>query len=575
MSGWVRALARIWPRALAGSARGATEREAGHDGPDEREAPSALPPSAPERAEFDGRLASLAEAPLLSLVVALGDASPRDLAATLGSVIEQPYDAWELIVVGDGEGLAAAGEAAIGENRIRTAATGPSGGASAELNAGVAEAGGAFVVLLPVGHTLSADALLSFAEAMAEHPETDAWYADLAELDGAGASGVERPKPAWSPLFLLGSMYVGGVLAVRTTLCRELPFRPEFDGIERHEFLLRLSERSGAVGRIPRVLSRGRAVPDGLGTARREELQEGAARAHLARRGRTWRVRPGGRHPGRLLIKAGPATRCPKVSIVIPTRDQGVVVARCLRSIFALTDYPDFEVVVVDNRTVDRVARAAFAGLPIVHVPYDEPRFNYSAANNLGVARSDGELIVFLNNDTEVMDPDWLRDLALFFEDPTIGAVGPVLLYPNGAVQHAGVVLGARGTADHVMRHVPGDADGEAGALVVAREVSAVTAACLMMPRRLFDELGGFSTDYATHYQDVDLCLKIGRTGRRIVCAGFPRLLHHESLSRGADGYDHGDRALLLDTWWDEIAAGDPYYHPRLSLARLDYTLAP
>jgi GT2 family glycosyltransferase len=322
------------------------------------------------------------------------------------------------------------------------------------------------------------------------------------------------------------------------------------------------------------VLTRVPAAGDPHAAIRREPLQQRAAAAHLARLGRSWRLRPEGRYPGRLLIKAGRASRCPPVSIVIPTRDQGAVVERCLRSIYALTDYPDFEVVVVDNRTVDGVAKAAFARFPVVHVRYDEDRFNYSAANNLGVSRSRGELVLFLNNDTEIVEPDWLRDLVLFFEDPEIGAIGPTLLYPNGAVQHAGVVLGSRGTADHAMRHLPGDGEGPDGALVVAREVSAVTAACLMTPRRLFDELGGFSTDYAAHYQDLDLCLKIRRSGRRIISAGFPRVVHHESLSRGGDGYDQGDRALLIDAWREVIAAGDPYYHPRLDLARLDFTPA-
>jgi GT2 family glycosyltransferase len=177
---------------------------------------------------------------------------------------------------------------------------------------------------------------------------------------------------------------------------------------------------------------------------------------------------------------------------------------------------------------------------------------------------------VFLNNDTEVRTPEWLEEMVGLAERPGVGAVGPLLLYPDGTVQHAGVVLGLRGTADHIMRGFPGDGDGYAGSLSCTREVSAVTGACMLVRRDVLDELGGLDEHFATHYQDVDLCLRIRASGRRILYTPRAVLAHHEGATRGAF-YDHVDRALLLDAWGETIGRGDPYYNPLLSLEGADY----
>jgi GT2 family glycosyltransferase len=230
-------------------------------------------------------------------------------------------------------------------------------------------------------------------------------------------------------------------------------------------------------------------------------------------------------------------------------------------------------VIVVDNDTTDPAALAAFAAHPIRVVPFPGT-FNFSRANNLGVANAQGELLLFLNNDTEVLEADWLDRMALYFEDPEVGAVGAQLLYPDRTVQHAGVVMGARGTADHVMRHFGETWDGYGGSLTCARETTAATAACLMVRRDAFEAVGAFSEDFAKHYQDVDLCLKLREAGYSIVTAALPRLIHHESLSRKADGYDLGDRAILIDRWHGEIARGDRFYNRNLDVQALDYSLA-
>jgi GT2 family glycosyltransferase len=172
------------------------------------------------------------------------------------------------------------------------------------------------------------------------------------------------------------------------------------------------------------------------------------------------------------------------------------------------------------------------------------------------------------------LDRSWLRDLALYFEDPGVGAVGSVLLYPDRRVQHAGIVLGCRGTADHVMRYFSEQqTDGYGGSLACSREVTAITGACLLISKKLFAEMGRFSEDFAKHYQDVDLCLKIRDAGYRILCVAGTRMIHHESLSRRKDGYDLLDRAILVDRWHEKLQEPDPYYNPHLDRERLDYSV--
>src|SRR5262249_29893524 len=191
-------------------------------------------------------------------------------------------------------------------------------------------------------------------------------------------------------------------------------------------------------------------------------------------------------------------------------------IGRCLDSLFRITDYDGLEVIVVDNGTTEPAAKAVLGRHPVEIVPFNQP-FSFSRANNLGVARARGEYIVLLNNDTEVLDPAWLKTLVFHVELPNVAVVGPLLVYPDGSVQHAGVALGLRGTADHVMRRFPADLDGYAGSLCCTREVMAVTAACLITRRAHYDALGGLNAFYATIYQDLDFCLRTWRIGKSVL----------------------------------------------------------
>ncbi|MBE7217442.1 MAG: glycosyltransferase [Caulobacteraceae bacterium] len=577
-------LATRSPRAAAARVRDAMRSPAGCDW--SAAAPYfGLAPGA--RAELDARAAAALDAgsPLISLVTPLHATPPAFLHACVCSVLHQPYARFELILVDDGSPdpatLRQARSYAAQDPRVRVVARTRNGGVSRASNDGLAAAGGAWTAFLDHDDELTPDALVAVAERLRAEPALDAVYTDQLKVDVHGRVIDHHFKPDWSPIHALGVMYVGHLLVVRTALARAVGgFDPAFDGVQDYDFLLRLSERTAAIGHIALPLYKWRASPASLAAdsdakAGVDALQRCALAAHLARRGRSWAVEP---HPEprlrqRMVLAPSARTAAPRVSVVIPTRDQGAAVARCLDTLFDLTDHPAFEVLLVDNGTTDPVALEAFERHPARRIGFDQP-FNFSRACNAGAAAARGEHLVFLNNDTEVLQADWLRRLQLYLEDPRVGAVGPVLLYPDRTVQHAGVVLGARGTADHVMRRFPAHVDGYAGSLSTAREVSAVTAACLMIPRRLFVGLGGFCADYAAHYQDVDLCLRLRERGLSVICAARPTLVHHESLTRAAGGYDFGDRALLIDRWRERLEAHDPYFSPWLDRQRLDYSLA-
>jgi len=278
---------------------------------------------------------------------------------------------------------------------------------------------------------------------------------------------------------------------------------------------------------------------------------------HLQRLAWDARAEPHPALPHRLRLVPNERAEYPRISIVILTRDSPELLESCLGSLFVKTSYPDIEVIIVDNGTTDQKALATMSHYDVKRVPFVES-FNFSSANNLGVAASTGDFVVLLNNDTEVVQSDWLEQMLFLLDDREVAAVGPMLLYPNHTVQHAGVALGMRGTADHVLRGRSPDDDGYFGSLACTHEVSAVTFACVMMRRADYEAVGGLEELYGTHYQDVDFCMRLRERGRRILYTPHARLIHHESSTRGTR-YDHMDRALLLDRWEKTISAGDPY----------------
>jgi GT2 family glycosyltransferase len=271
--------------------------------------------------------------------------------------------------------------------------------------------------------------------------------------------------------------------------------------------------------------------------------------------------------PHRLSLMPRKREQYPKISIIIPTKNHTALLKQCVDSILLRTTYPNYELIIIDTGSDEDTAIDLineYGKKNEIKVLHFKESFNFSKVNNFGANNADGAYCVFMNNDTEVITREWLENLLFYADSPGVGAVGPLLLFPNGTVQHAGVVLGFRGTTDHVMRNYPADVDGYFGSLSCAREVSAVTAACVMIKKEIFTEVNGFEENYNALYQDIDLCLKIRKKGYTIIYTPVVKLYHMESVTRG-ENYDFMDRMLLKDRW-KKTLINDPYYNPNFTL---------
>lgn len=515
--------------------------------------------------------------PFFSVITPTHNSKPEWLAEAALSLLNQSFADWEWCLVDDGsdnpETKKLLEQLSRLSPRIRVEFAARAG-ISAANNKGLELARGDYVCFLDHDDLLHPFALEAMREKTRE--DYDVVYSDEDKLDDATGEMVEPFfKPDWSPEYFRGAMYVGHLLCVRRSLAAETRFDPAYDGVQDFEFMLRLSEAAPTIGHIPRILYHWRKTPGSIAERTDAKPQIGvsqarAVNAHLQRIGLPGRAEPS-ELPHRLKIIPAPREQDPRVSIIIPTRDAPEVLGRCLKSVFERTSYPNFEVILMDNETTDERALALMKEYPVRRIPFPNP-FNFSRANNQGAAEATGELLVFLNNDTEVIAEDWLQHLAYYAEQTDVGAAGALLAYDDRTVQHAGVALGMRGTADHTMRRFPIDADGYAGSLACAREVSVVTGACLMIRKAVFEEIGGFNAHFFTAYQDVDLCLRLRARSLRVICNPRALLLHHEFISRPSYYYDSIDRMLLLDQWEELIERGDPYYNPNLDLERGDYS---
>ena len=264
-------------------------------------------------------------------------------------------------------------------------------------------------------------------------------------------------------------------------------------------------------------------------------------------------------------------TEAKKITIIIPVRDQMELLAKCLHSLTSKTCYAPYEIVVVDNGSASEEARRFFSQSKHRVLHFEGP-FNYSAMNNFAVEETDSPWILFLNNDTEVIESEWLTIMAEHVQRPAVGAVGPKLVYPDDTVQHAGIVLGVGGIAEHAFRGLPADAPGVCRQLQITRNYSAVTGACLLTRRDVFNQVGGFDEErLPVTYNDVDLCLKMRRAGYRIIYTPFAKLYHHESATR-RPAIEPRETEVMRERW-AEMLQDDPFYNPNLSRERADFSL--
>ncbi len=535
--------------------------------------------------------AALALKPLISVVMPVYAPPETLLREAIESVIAQAYPHWELCIADDaspGETVRAVLEEYRAlDPRIKVVYRAENGHISRSSNSALALASGEFVSFLDHDDVLAPDALFEVALALNAQPDLDYIYSDEDKIDEAGTYSGPFFKPDWCPDSFLGRMYTCHFGTIRRSLVEAVGgFRPEFDGSQDYDLVLRVTERTERVHHIPRILYHWRrhdlSAASNTGAKSYAYLAgKKAIEEALERRGEPGEAIPVEGSPGAYLVRF--ALREPgRVSIIIPTRDHHEDVERCLASIFADPRYPDFEVVLLDNGSRDPRALASFAAWqrrePRVRVVRHDVPFNYSEINNYAAAQATGEYLLFLNNDTEVITPDWLTLMMEWAQRPAIGAVGAKLLYEDDTIQHAGVVVAIGGVAGHGHKYFSRDAVGYYNSLTTVCNYSAVTAACLMIRREAFDAVNGFDEKLAVAFNDVDFCLRLRRAGYRNVCLPHVELYHYESKSRGLDDTPEKQsrsirEQLLMQERWRTASLADPCYSPHLSLTAEDYSI--
>lgn len=535
-------------------------------------------PDAALEAATRARLAA-AVWPSVALVIAADTAPAADLQATLRSLREQWYGYWTAMVLADGP-LSGIDDARVSLREVPREAPRDGGrGAGTAWRSTALEADADWIAPLAAGVRLAPHALAALVLSL--NPRTQLVYADHDTLDAHGRRCDPVFKGDFDPEFLLAvNELLPLVLFRRDVLCAALA---EPEGCEPgapapalrqlwHALALRATAHAPAesVRHVPHVLAH---VPAAPHPAAAPTGSTEAVRHHLQALGRRAEVRDDGW--GGCEVRFAAPDPLPLVSVIVPTRDHLGLLRRCLEGVLRNTDYPALELLVVDNRSREPATLRyldSLAADPRVLVLRDDAPFNYSALNNLAAGHARGELLLLLNNDTEVIEPGWLRAMAAHAVRPEIGAVGARLWYEDYTLQHGGLVVGLHGVAGDPHPRLPRGEPGVQGRAVRLQSCSALTAACLLVRRSVYLDAGGLDAErLAVAYNDVDFCLKLRLRGLRNLWVPQAELLHHESRSRGRD--DQGERARRLAAEreamrqrWGQVLDADPYYSPNLAL---------
>ncbi|CAH2793349.1 MAG: Glycosyl transferase, group 2 family [uncultured Caballeronia sp.] len=547
---------------------------------------SYVPPRRPE--DIDTRVRALSVRPFFSIVVPTYNTPLLYLGRLLASVRAQWYGHYELILVDDKSPsieVRAAVQAAAGD-QVRTIMLAENHGISGATNAGIEAAQGDYIVFLDHDDELTADCLWELAVAI-ERNDADFIYSDEDKILPSGQFSEPFFKPDWSPDTMMSTMFTCHVSAVQRSLVAEIGgLRSEFDGAQDWDLVLRIAERTKRIVHVPKVLYHWRVIPGSVAADLAEkpyaiDASLRAREAALQRRGTAGALEPLVRLPGHVRVNYA-LKGTPLISITIPSRDNGAVLNQCVQSILSGSSYRDFEIVVMDNgsRKPDTVAQLAkLAEHPQVKVVSHDFPFNYSEINNVGVRHAMGDILLFLNDDTEVISTDWLDRMAGYAQQAHVGAVGAKLIFPNTrSVQHCGVVNLPAGPG-HAFLGTDADTPIAFGRNMLEFNWLAVTGACLMIERAKFDACGGFDETFPVAYNDVELCFCFVERGLYNVLCPSVELTHHESLTRGDDSLDPIKQARLIQerrrlyAKHPRFFMRDPFYNPNLSPIDLQFRI--
>ena len=517
------------------------------------------------------------------------------LRQAIESVQAQVYPHWEICIADDASPNAAVRELltelAAQDPRIKLVFREKNGHISAATNSALEIATGDYIALMDNDDLLPPHALAYMALAAHQHPQAGLIYSDEDKVTEDNVRQAPYFKCQFNYELFLSQNMISHFGVYRRSVLEEIGgFRVGYEGAQDWDLALRVIEKVGPenIVHVPRVLYHWRIFPGSTALALEEKdyalkAQIESITSHLQRIGKPdTQVYPAPGIPGLLRIKHRLPDPLPLVSIVIPTRDRVELLSMCVNSILEKTAYPHYQIVVVDNGSTDEKALAyldSIAKDERVKVIRADIPFNYSALNNLGVAQTDGEYLVLMNNDIEITQTDWLEEMLAFACQPDIGCVGAQLWYPNNTLQHGGVVLGIGGVASHAHKGIPRGNFGYFGRASAHQMFSAVTAACLMIRKSTYQAVDGFDETLKVAYNDVDFCLKVRAQGLRNLYNPFASFIHHESASRGSDQEGSNQQRLaaeaaIMKQRWGALIADDPAYSPNLTLLGDDFSMA-
>ena len=462
------------------------------------------------------------------------------------------------------------------------------GGISVNTNKAIEMATGEYLMLSDHDDTLEPDALYEIVRAINDHQGPEIIYTDEDKLSMDGEFYFEPHFKSDYNLFRLrDNNYICHIFVVKKALVNQVGgLRPEFDGSQDYDFILRCCEQAKQVIHIPKVLYHWRCHMNSVAANPESKTYayEAGCRAiqeHYRRVGIEAEVEMT-KHPGwyRSHVKIQGE---PLVSIIIPNKDHIDDLEKCLSSIYEKSTWKNYEILVVENNSEEQETFDYYKNLswryPKARVLTWEDGFNYSAINNFAVKEAKGSYLLFLNNDVEVISPGWIEEMLMICQQPDVSIVGAKLYYPDNLIQHAGVVLGMGGIAGHIMCMASCEDKGYFGRAVNVQEISAVTAACMLMKAEDFQAVGGFDEEFVVAFNDIDLCMKARAAGKKVVFTPYAELYHYESKSRGMEDTPEKQFRFEKETkrfeekWGDEMAKGDPYYNPNLSLKEADCSL--
>ena len=533
---------------------------------------------------------SLEYKPIVSIIMPVFNTPTAFLKEAIESVLNQIYPHWELCIADDcstePDLRELLNQYQAQDQRIKVIFREKNGHISKTSNSALSLATGEYVALLDHDDLLTPDALYQVIKFLNQKPEADIIYSDEDKINKEGKLQDPYFKPDWCPDSFLSRMYINHLGVYSHKLIHEVGgFREGYEGSQDYDLVLRLTEKTDQIFHIPKILYHWRIHSDS--TAQNISTKNYATNAAkkaiedaLMRRGEKGKTVPveGGHHIIRYEIKDYDL-----VSIIIPTKNLGNTLNTCLKSIFDKTTYPHYQVLVIDNGSTEQETKTileSWKNKEPKRFRYEklDIAFNFSTINNYGVKQTEGKYLLFLNNDTEIINNDWLEAMVEQAQRPSIGAVGALLLYQDNTIQHAGVVAGIGGVAGHSHKYYSAKSHGYFNQIQTNNNYSAVTAACLMCRRDVFEEVGGFEEELAVAFNDIDLCFKMLNQGYRNIYLPHVRLYHYESKSRGYDDNPEKQARFskeikYMKSKWKKLIEYDPYYSPHLTKKTEDFTI--